>query len=387
METQNFGNDTDRDPRTNDKLLGGGVAYSNGDLKGIFGRNESDFELLEGDANMSMVEGIPAIAFSDRINDILFKKMELTVILKLLGRNIGYNVLHNRILNLWKPAKSFHLMGPGMIFGQYLTVQLWTKTFNPVQPYLSVVMAWIRLPGLPGYLYKRKIIEAIGGLIGKVVKLDLQTDNRTRGPFAHLAVFINLDKPLVSQVLVDGAVQRVEYEALSTICFCCGKYGHVKELCPSVVVNPALGISMAAAMESPGDDVNEGGEGKRVDYGPWMLVERKSRHGVFRVEKEASSEAVVVRGNKAKASSKGDLGYAVGVDRRNNVGFSLAQTKVDDTRMNRLVNEKLGGLREDSPGGRGSENKVGNNRGGASLNHEIGDNADGQIGGLGSTFA
>ncbi|MBA0571629.1 hypothetical protein Golob_002012 [Gossypium lobatum] len=83
-----------------DKLLGRGVAFSDGNLEGIFGKNESDFELLEGDVNMSMVNGISAISFSDRIKDILFKEMEFTVILKLLWRNIGYNVLHNRILNL-----------------------------------------------------------------------------------------------------------------------------------------------------------------------------------------------------------------------------------------------------------------------------------------------
>ncbi|MBA0583111.1 hypothetical protein Gorai_013984, partial [Gossypium raimondii] len=52
-----------------------------------------DFD--QQDVNMSMVNGIPTIAFSDRIKDILFKEMELTVILKLLGRTIGYNVLQN----------------------------------------------------------------------------------------------------------------------------------------------------------------------------------------------------------------------------------------------------------------------------------------------------
>ncbi|KAH1107946.1 hypothetical protein J1N35_011714 [Gossypium stocksii] len=118
--------------------------------------------------------------------------------------------------------------GPWIVFGQYLTVQPWTKTFNPDQPYPSVVMAWIRLAGLPGYLYKRQFIEAIGSLIGKVVKLDLRIDNRTRGRFARLAVFINLDEPLISKVLVDGVIQQVEYEALPTICFSCGKYGHLK---------------------------------------------------------------------------------------------------------------------------------------------------------------
>ncbi|PPR82305.1 hypothetical protein GOBAR_AA38409 [Gossypium barbadense] len=40
--------------------------------------------------------------------------------------------------------------GPWIILGQYLTVQPWMLAFDPSQAYLSVVMAWIRFPGLPG---------------------------------------------------------------------------------------------------------------------------------------------------------------------------------------------------------------------------------------------
>ncbi|KAH1064538.1 hypothetical protein J1N35_029525 [Gossypium stocksii] len=83
-------------------------------------------------------------------------------------------------------------------------------------------------------------METIEGLIRKVVKLDFHTDNRSKGRFARLAVFLNLEKPLISQVLVDDATQRVEYEALPTVCFGYRKYGHVKDLCPTEVANRTL---------------------------------------------------------------------------------------------------------------------------------------------------
>ncbi|PPR92718.1 hypothetical protein GOBAR_AA27954 [Gossypium barbadense] len=67
--------------------------------------------------------------------------------------------------------------GPWIVYGQYLTVQPLTKHFNPLQPYQNVVLAWIHLSNLPGCLYNQKIIEAFEGLIRKVVKLDVQTDN------------------------------------------------------------------------------------------------------------------------------------------------------------------------------------------------------------------
>lgn len=61
--------------------------------------------------NATTIDGVPAITFSDRINIILFREMELTVIVKLLRRNIDYNALHNRILSLWKPVNSIRIMG------------------------------------------------------------------------------------------------------------------------------------------------------------------------------------------------------------------------------------------------------------------------------------
>ncbi|KAK5838380.1 hypothetical protein PVK06_007109 [Gossypium arboreum] len=99
-----------------------------------------------------------------------------------------------------------------------------------MQRYPSVVLTWIQLPNPPGHLYKWKII-------GKMVKLDLQTNNQTIGHFARLVVYINLDRPLISKIYVDEATQQVEYEALPTVCFMCGKYRHAKDLCTSVMAN------------------------------------------------------------------------------------------------------------------------------------------------------
>ncbi|MBA0796047.1 hypothetical protein Gohar_006847 [Gossypium harknessii] len=56
-----------------------------------------------------------------------------------------------------------------------------------------------------------------------------------------MVVYVNLDKPLVAQVLVNGLHQKVEHEALPMICFTCGKYGHAKELCASPQPDLAVG--------------------------------------------------------------------------------------------------------------------------------------------------
>ncbi|KAK5794486.1 hypothetical protein PVK06_035717 [Gossypium arboreum] len=87
----------------------------------------------------------------------------------------------------------------------------------------------------PGHMYKMKILGEAGNMVGRVSKLDFNTNSRTRGHFVRIVVYVNLDKPLVSQVLINDETQRVEYEFLQTIYFSCGRYGHVKELWSTLV--------------------------------------------------------------------------------------------------------------------------------------------------------
>ncbi|MBA0572150.1 hypothetical protein Golob_002510, partial [Gossypium lobatum] len=96
-------------------------------------------------------------------------------------------------------------------------------------------MAWVWLPGLPSFLYKRRILEEVGGLVDKVAKLDYKIDRGSRGRFARMAVFINLEKLLISQILVNDTVHRVEYEVLSAVCFACDRANP-----SSNVMNPTI---------------------------------------------------------------------------------------------------------------------------------------------------
>ncbi|KAK5793166.1 hypothetical protein PVK06_034304 [Gossypium arboreum] len=145
------------------------------------------------------------------------------------GRNIGYRTLQNKIHSLWRSNQLFQLMdiengyylakfhnpvdfervlsqGPWIAYGQYLTVQPWSIEFNPSQPYPNMVMAWILLPGLPGHMYKKKILWEIRGIIRRVAKLDFNTNNGVRGKFARMAVYVNLGKAFTSQVFVNGVL-------------------------------------------------------------------------------------------------------------------------------------------------------------------------------------
>ncbi|KAE8725664.1 hypothetical protein F3Y22_tig00008262pilonHSYRG00025 [Hibiscus syriacus] len=125
--------------------------------------------------------------------------------------------------------------GPWVIYESYPTVQHWSRDFSTALDHHSRIMIWVRLPGLPYRYYTGSLLCLIAGTIGEVVRIDYNTPDGKRGRFTRLAVVINLDKPLVYGILIDDHRQTVEYEGMPTICFGCGKYGHVKELCKEEV--------------------------------------------------------------------------------------------------------------------------------------------------------
>lgn len=104
----------------------------------------------------------------------------------------------------------------------------------------------------------------------------MNSDNKIRGRFARMAVSVNLDKPLVAQIYIDGKLQRVEYEFLPTVRFQCGKYGHFKESCPNRTLGKqSAEISHLTEKESkPVTKIDEGFWYSNGNFGPWMLVER-----------------------------------------------------------------------------------------------------------------
>ncbi|MBA0583925.1 hypothetical protein Gorai_014764 [Gossypium raimondii] len=119
-------------------------------------------------------------------------------------------------------------------------------------------------------MYKRRILEAIRGLVGNMVKLDLNTDSKTRCRFDRMDVFVDLNKAIISQVMVNGELQNVEYEALLTIYFSCGKYGQVLgEKDPYFVVNDASINAFLVNPKRSATKVNNDGleKGNSVDLG------------------------------------------------------------------------------------------------------------------------
>ena len=204
---------------------------------------------------------------------------------KILGHNLGYRALCSRFNKIWSSTSEFDIIdlandyllirfsnakdvgyalteGPWTVLGHYLSVQKWTPKFDVVNNTIDRIVAWIHLSEMNIHFYYKNIIP--------------NTVVAQRGKFAHLAVELDLQKPLVSQFNLEGRIQKVEYENLPMICFGCGKFGHYKDAClDGVDIDPMAKDNPIPLTEAEKQDIVVAGEEPK--FGSWMVVARKPR--------------------------------------------------------------------------------------------------------------
>jgi hypothetical protein len=84
--------------------------------------------------------------------------------------------------------------------------------------------------------YDESFLLALASTIGTPVRVDTNTLNVERGRFARICVEIDLTKPVVGKVWINGHWYKVQYEGLHIICAACGCYGHVTRNCTKIPV-------------------------------------------------------------------------------------------------------------------------------------------------------
>ncbi|KAJ8763137.1 hypothetical protein K2173_025522 [Erythroxylum novogranatense] len=121
---------------------------------------------------------------------------EQAVVVKLLGCQIGFRTLSNRLQGLR------HLF-----------------------------------PNLPIARYHPKILQILGNMVSSLVKIDKATITVQHGRFARLAIELDLSVPLRTSVDLDGETLLVEYEGLPSICYGCGFTGHATGACSKMATS------------------------------------------------------------------------------------------------------------------------------------------------------
>ncbi|XP_058782898.1 uncharacterized protein LOC131657527 [Vicia villosa] len=284
------------------------------------GRDEmdEDQELIQGDLGVpdgdfgeitieeELIGGYecPNFIFSEKEEKRIQRSWKRGVIVKLLGKRIGYKALENRLNQMWvkkgiisiidlsndyylvafsneEDKKSALMNGPWFIYDHYLTVKEWRPNFQPETDTINEVAVWVRISGLPIEYYDARALSAFGDRIGSTLKVDKTTIKQERDKYARICVTVNLSKPLLAMLRIQGSSYKIEYEGLHLLCLVCGRYGHYKENCPITVKGKQI---VGETSISDGRKSSEMGSADRGTYGggifqegPWKIMQKQRR--------------------------------------------------------------------------------------------------------------
>ncbi|KAI9075393.1 hypothetical protein K1719_042643 [Acacia pycnantha] len=344
----------------------------------------------------TLLDSLPKLSMSDERLMDLCRPWKDALILTVLGKSVNLVMMKDRIDWILR-SKSFELIdlpnnyflfktgnsdlrlrllfdGPWVIQGHYLAVQRWSPSFNPYSNEIQKVAVWVRIPTLPLYVYSEECLLEIGNIIGKALKVDVNTlaqcNNRNmmveRGKFDVVSVEVDLNQPLKSRFVIRSTIYTVEYEGLDLICFKCGKYGHSQEKCPLArdtgeipleILQSVATSSHASKNPSCGQAhlkplVSVPGINSDDEFGSWMIAKRIPRKRILIVEPERKEGKLPEnnksngKGNKSTSGSRFDV-LQDAEDRTYSKGENrLRKSEVATTTWRRKEGEALSSIKE-----------------------------------------
>ncbi|KAI0522509.1 hypothetical protein KFK09_004888 [Dendrobium nobile] len=230
----------------------------------------------------------------DVIGDLNIVKMDMdkeksnihvlskSLVVKILVKDLPFSKSAIELRKQWKKFGGFHLTilgldwllcsfqtheameevlngGPWFVGGLVVGLDKWSPNFSPSSLEGVSSPIWVRLPHLPLHCWDESNITRIVSRIGTPLLLDGNMFRWGRREFARACIRVNLNSKLPSGIWVEGLhgkfFQKFEYENLSSLCFKCGRIGHIDSVCPNVVI--------------PID--------YEIPFGPWMQVQFKNK--------------------------------------------------------------------------------------------------------------
>ncbi|XP_058774782.1 uncharacterized protein LOC131649052 [Vicia villosa] len=241
----------------------------------------------------------PEIILSEKAEERIAGPWRKGVIVKMLGKRIGYKALENRLNQIWARHGTLSIVdlgndystvsftsdddqyvalmeGPWLIYDHYLSVREWKPNFFPSSDAIEQIAVWVRISGLPLEYYDARVLAFIGNRIGSTVKVDRNTLSIKRGKYTRLCVQVDLTKPLLAMFAIKGRHYKIEYEGLHLFCLSCGRFGHNKEDCGEVNVRqePCLDGQQRKQSSKEGTD----GNNEIKADGPWVVVQKIRRN-------------------------------------------------------------------------------------------------------------
>ena len=278
----------------------------------LFEGGERDEDIISDEESDKDITGedeeCPNIVLSREEKRRIRDPWKNAIIIKLFDRKMGYEVLMRRLRFKWQlkgnialtdVGHSFYVVrftsvedyefvmsqGPWMIGDTYLTIRKWIPNFIADEAPMRHLTAWVRIPNLSVEYFDKLVLHKIGSKIGKVIKIDRNTESMDRGQYVRLCIEVDLAKPLLSKFRLNGRIWKIQYEGLKMICYKCGHLGHKEDKCelfqPSAAGPVTEVHNVEAGTSKVTREVKDGGTIIRPEiskkYGEWMLVSKGSR--------------------------------------------------------------------------------------------------------------
>ncbi|KAL0000751.1 hypothetical protein SO802_014532 [Lithocarpus litseifolius] len=202
-------------------------------------------------------EGMVAVTLSKDVKWRIRDPWINSLVVKVYGRVVGYHFLQAKLLALWKPTgkldfidlgRDFYLIrfglkedysavlekGPWFVGENFLSIRPWEPNFKPFSANVTSIVVWVRFLELPIEYYDMEILKQIGKSVGHVLRIDTHTATETKERYARLCIQVDINKPLITSVVLGGREQPICYEGIHRLYFACGRIGHWREACPYV---------------------------------------------------------------------------------------------------------------------------------------------------------
>ncbi|XP_057432320.1 uncharacterized protein LOC130725081 [Lotus japonicus] len=231
-----------------DKLMGGTRAEGPKERVDLFKQGKMRVEFV--DVNKRQ----PRIVVEKSVIEDMCVPWKEALVVCLLGKKLGFRVMKAKLATTWRLSGDFELLDVGnrffmvkfdmvedrnkvigggswMIFDHYLAVATWSPEFISPAARVKKTLAWIRIPGLNVVFYDESFLMYVAQVIGKPIRVDINTLRGDRGRFARICVELDLTKPVYGKIMIEDFWYNIEYEGLHIICTKCGCYGHRSREC------------------------------------------------------------------------------------------------------------------------------------------------------------
>lgn len=142
--------------------------------------NAKEDEIESDGESSDLAAGIAAVNLSGARKVSIRAQWSNALIVKVVGRTVGYQYLLSRIMSLWKPSGRLDCVdleedlflvryslkadyervlrdGPWFVGGHYLSIRNWEPNFKPSTTCVYSVAVWVRLPQLPIEYYEPSV--------------------------------------------------------------------------------------------------------------------------------------------------------------------------------------------------------------------------------------